>query len=276
MTAKDGVELAALEKNTYYDKELQRVVTNYPFRRDPSVLTDNYAQAVQLARGLEKRLIKSGMLEAYNAQLREMLERECLRLLTEEELKNWDGLINYVSHHGVEKPQSGSTPLRIVANSSLDNNWSGASYKSCLIKGPNALTPLLEVLCTFRFLECIIAWDIRKAYNAVFIALIHHHLRRLVWRWGKLQEEFQIYALSRVHFGDRPAGLALQLAKDYARKEGHAICPETAKALGKGSYVDDSVAGGSAEFVERLRGIATCTDGVFHYTGTVAQIHKLV
>merc|ERR1712015_527754 len=129
-----------------------------------------------------------------------MLERECLRILSLDEMEKWKGLVNYVSHHGVDKPASGSTPLRIVANSSLDNNWSGNSYNSCLIKGPNAPTPLLEVLYTFRFLEFIVVWDIHKAYNGVFIAL------------------------ARVHFGDRPAGLALQLAKDYARKEGAHIC----------------------------------------------------
>ena len=106
-----------LEKTTEYDRENKRVIANYPFCKDPSVLTDNYEQAVQQARGLEKRLIRCGMLEAYNAVLRDMLERQCLRLLTEEELENWRGLINYVSHHGVEKPKSSTTPLCIVANS---------------------------------------------------------------------------------------------------------------------------------------------------------------
>ena len=153
MTTKDQLELKALEETTEYDRKNRRVIANYPFCKDPSILTDNYEQAFQLARGLEKRLIRCGMLEAYNAVLRDMLERQCLRLLTEEELENWRGLINYVSHHGVEKPKSSTTPLRIVANSSLDSNWSGNSYNSCLVKGPNAVTPHLEVLCTWRVLE---------------------------------------------------------------------------------------------------------------------------
>ena len=75
MSTRDGVELKALEENTHYDREQKKVITNYPFKKDPSVLTDNYDQAVQLARGLEKRLIRSGMLEAYNEQLRDMLTR---------------------------------------------------------------------------------------------------------------------------------------------------------------------------------------------------------
>ena len=68
----------------------------------------------------------------------------------------------------------------------------------------------------------------------------------------------------------------MQLAKDYARKEGAHICPDTAEALKKGSYVDDSVAGGSKQFVDKLVGNVTEENGQFKYDGTVVQFYDLI
>ena len=60
-------------------------------------------------------------LERYNEQMRDMIERGAIRRIRMEELEAWEGPGNYISHHGVTKPESTSTKLRIVSNSSLDN-----------------------------------------------------------------------------------------------------------------------------------------------------------
>ena len=127
--------------------------------------------------------------------------------MSKEELDNWKGLTNYVSHHAVLKPGSTTTPVRFVSNSSLDNNWSGVSYNDCLVKGPNALTPLREVLTTWRTYQHCIVWDISKAYNAIQSTEEHWHMRKLLWRWGKIDEPWDVYVIKMVHFGDRPAAM---------------------------------------------------------------------
>ena len=115
--------------------------------------------------------------------------------MSKEELDNWKGLTNYVSHHAVLKPGSTTTPVRFVSNSSLDNNWSGVSYNDCLVKGPNALTPLREVLTTWRTYQHCIVWDISKAYNAIQSTEEHWHMRKLLWRWGKIDEPWDVYVI---------------------------------------------------------------------------------
>ena len=45
--------------------------------------------------------------------------------LSEAEVEGWDGPVKYISHHGVLKPSSVSTALRVVSNSSLKNTQSG-------------------------------------------------------------------------------------------------------------------------------------------------------
>ena len=80
--------------------------------------------AVAKMKSTERRLTKLGLQYSglYNYQIQDMAERQVARKLSVEEINNYEGLVHYVHHHEVLKPDSSSTPLRIVFNSS-------ASYK---------------------------------------------------------------------------------------------------------------------------------------------------
>ena len=54
--------------------------------------------------------------------------------LEKEEMENWQGPVNYVSHHSVVKETNTSNKLRIISNSSLNNNNTGLSLNDCLPK----------------------------------------------------------------------------------------------------------------------------------------------
>ena len=68
------------------------------------------------------------------------------------------GAVNYISHHGVLKPGSTTTKLRVVSNSSLDNNNSGLSLNNCLPKGPNTLVPLIQSTIAWSRQENSTVW----------------------------------------------------------------------------------------------------------------------
>merc|ERR1711867_57362 len=95
---------------------------------------------------VQKRLVKNSLPETYNNVIREYIERGVFRLLSKEEMDDWDKAVNYMTHHGVPKPSSTITALRVVRNSSLNNNNRGVSFNDLLPKGPNALVPLLQAL----------------------------------------------------------------------------------------------------------------------------------
>ena len=66
----------------------------------------------------EKRLAKHAThAEVYQKQIEDMVDREVARKLTLKELKEYKGPIPYISHHEVLKPDSKSTPVKIVFNS---------------------------------------------------------------------------------------------------------------------------------------------------------------
>ena len=78
------------------------------------------SQASTLAERTEKRLSKDpNTAKLYNEQFHELIDRGVLVEISEEELKSYKGPVAYVNPHEVYKPESASTPVRIVIDSSL-------------------------------------------------------------------------------------------------------------------------------------------------------------
>ena len=136
-----------------------------------------------------------------------------IRKLTQEEMNDYNGPVSFVTHHGVLKPDSVTTPLRVVTNTSLKNRNTGISPNSCMQEGPNALSSLLEVLLGFRLCEVALVYDMTKAYQSIKTGDVERNVRRIVWRWGNLDANCEIYGYEVVTFGDQVVGLILELVK---------------------------------------------------------------
>ena len=189
---KEQEELQMMRNSLTYEKENQHVVVTYPFIGDANKLRDNKYQVVGMAARYEKKLIKTGMMENYNGVLQEYIDRRTLVPVSEEEIKmhkDEGGLINYIGHHGVEKDNSVTTPLRMVANSATKNCNTGPSVNDLWPKGPNSLSNLLKVLLRWRCYQVALVWDLSKAYRSIHTTKREKFLRLIVWRFGKLKEE---------------------------------------------------------------------------------------
>ena len=101
-----------IEKNMSIDTEGCKITFKSPLIKDAGLLTDNKQQAVGMAADLERRLKKIGQLESYNTELKEFINRGVVKELSCEDMEQWKGPINYISHHGVPKPGSETTKLR--------------------------------------------------------------------------------------------------------------------------------------------------------------------
>ena len=245
-----------------------QIHVSYPFRRDPNCLPNNRNAVVKMAEKMETRLLKSGFYETYNQEIQKALDRGAAIKLTEQEIADWKGPVNYIAQHGVIQ-DSVTTPFRVVSNSSLKNGT--YSLNECLIRGPNSLNSMLDISLRFRCHQEGMVFDLTKAYNRLKTGPVERHLRRFVWRFSP-KDDWIDFALDSVAFGDLPAANCLEIGRNKTAEAGSHIDANAARKLKNDSYVDDGVTGGSIEEVSRMKG-ERLGDGSF--SGTIPQILKL-
>ena len=234
-TIKQERELALIESGLTHDGH--RWLSRYPWLKDPEELPNNYGAALSMLKSLEHRLNKSKRHLVYQEQIRDMLNRGVAERVTEEELAAYRGPVYYLSHHDVLKPDSESTPVRIVFNSSL--KFRGHVLNDYWAKGPDLLNNLLGILLRFRENEVAIAGDIRKMYHSVLISELDQHTHRFIWRDMENYRKPDVYKIKRVSFGDRPAGAIAAIALRNTALLSEDEFPIASMTICNNAYVDD-------------------------------------
>ena len=257
----ENIELKAIEDGLSLDMSAGVWVAEYPFKVDPDILVNNRSQAIVMMKNLEKRLVKNKVLDDFNAQFQDTIDRGVFKLLEDD---RYEGPINYVSL--VDAYKSGdhvTTPIRLCMNSSL--KYQGHSLNELLMKGPAALNELFGVLLNFRHYKIGFVKDLQKFYQTVHSCERDQHLRRVVWRFGDVNKEPSTYLTTRVNFGDRPAGTVAQVALRNTVHMYQSIHPIAAKQIVEGSYVDDTL--GGAEDRDQASHIAGKMDEIVSHGG---------
>lgn len=169
-SVKEERELSLITKGLSHDPEKNRWIAAYPWVKPPENLPNNLSVSLARLRSTEKRLTKRGAeyTKTYGDQVQYMVVRGVARKLTDEEMRNYEGPVHYIPHHEVLKPESKSTPIRIVFNSSA--SYMGHVLNDYYAKGPDTLSDLFSILLRFREKPVAITGDISKMYNSVLIS----------------------------------------------------------------------------------------------------------
>ena len=201
-----------------------------------------------------------------------MIVQRALTELPEDDTKSWTGPAHYVSLQHVLKPESPTTPLRIVTNSSLSDR-NGNSLNSILMKGPNPLSDQRDVVSRWRCYEVGLSTDLTKAYFSMKTGELEMHVRRVPWRYCKLGEKWRIFGYRTVNFGDKPAGVYLDIVLKRVADQFEAIDGVAAQKIINDRYVDDLATGGSDSEVQRMIGDdGSSSENKFETNGTLSQI----
>ena len=91
-----------------------------------------------------------------------------------------NNVINYIPWSAVWKPNSLSTPCRIVFDASKPTD-SGFSLNDILAKGTNNMNRLVEILIRWSLHTTAFHTDIRKMYNSVRLQEHHWCLQWYIW-----------------------------------------------------------------------------------------------
>ena len=213
-------------------------IMEYPWKRDPSCLPDNYVQVLKKLESTERRLMKQpDHASSYDMQIIEMEEMKFSRKLTEQEKKEWKGPVHYVAHHAVLRPEKKSTPIRIVFNSSA--SFKGHTLNDYWFKVPDLLNNLFGVVLRFRENTVAVCGDITKMYHMVAIPPVDQHVHRFLWRNFETGCEPDTYEKAVLTFGDRPAPTMAITVMHKTAKLKQDDKPKAAEAIINNAYVDD-------------------------------------
>ena len=100
---------------------------------------------------------------------------------------------------------------------------------------------LVGVLMWFRERECGVTGDIRKMYHTVKICLRDQHVHRFLWWNMKSDQRPDIFVMTAVSFGDRPATAIATMVLQKTAAQRKDEYPEAAQTILENSYVDDIV-----------------------------------
>ena len=213
-------------------------MVSYPWKNDPKNLPDNRNQAMKRLEATERRLERnSEHAKAYDQQIMEMNELNFARKLEEKEVNDYQGPVHYIAHHSVVKPESKSTPVRIVFNSS--SVYQGHCLNDYWLKGPDLLNNLFGVILRFRENQVALSADISKMYHRVLIPLEDQHVHRFLWRNMETSRPPDTYVMNVLTFGDKPAPAMAQIALKKTAEERENINPRAAQAVKDNTYMDD-------------------------------------
>ena len=151
-------------------------------------------------------------------------------------MEDYSGPKFYISHHEVLKPESKSTPCRIVLNSSA--NFRGHILNECYAKGLDMLNNFLGVLLRFRERAIAMVGDIGKMFHAIDIPIVDQMTHRFLWR--DLEErEPDTYAMTSVNMGDRPSGTIAMIALCKTAEMSKGKAAQACETIISNSYMDD-------------------------------------
>ena len=239
-------------------------VVSYPWKRDPALLPDNKSQAIKKLEATERRLMKNPEhAQAYDKQMVEMNEMAFSRKLSKQELEGYRGPVHYISHHEVLRPESKSTPVRIVFNSSAV--FRGHRLNDYWMKGPDLLNDLFGVVLRFRENEIAFIGDMSKMYLRIRIPEADQHVHRFLWRNLQTDREPDVYVKTVLSFGDKPAPAMAQIALRKTADEAREDFPEAAQVLKDKTYMDDICDSVCTE--EEARELTKCIDSVLETGG---------
>ena len=175
----------------------------------------------------------------YGQQICEMISRNACRKVSKSELESYKGPIYYIAHHAVFKPESKSTPCRIVFNSSA--NIKGHVLNDYYCKGPDMLNTLIGILIRFRENYIAIVGDVSKMFHSIKIPLQDQMTHLFLWRNLETNREPDTYAMTAVNMGDRPSATIAITALKKTAEMSETEYPIACKAIKNNSYMDDII-----------------------------------
>ncbi|XP_061395049.1 uncharacterized protein LOC133330652 [Musca vetustissima] len=239
----EDIHCENIYKNTVKRNSEGRYVVDLPFKEElqaKAAFTSNRFIALsQFLRNEQSMSRKPEFKAMYDSVIQEYLSLGHMELV--ESIPSNNKPCFYLPHHGVFKPESVTTRLRVVFNGSCPTA-TGKSLNDWLYVGPVLQKDIISLILQWRLYKFVFNADISKMYRQILINPKHANFQRIVYRPSP-DEEIKDYKLKTVTFGLNCAPyLALRTLQQLAQDEEDRF-PIGAKILRENMYVDDVLVG---------------------------------
>lgn len=150
------------------------------------------------------------------------------------------GKFFYIPHHGILRPDSKTTPLRVVFDGSAKDGR-GQSLNDTLLSGPKLQKSIFDLLLRFRWHTVVFTGDIKQMYRQFLVPPEDADYQRILWRAAP-DEPIRDYRLLTVTYGVSSA--PYQALRSVAQLAEEPDCgSRAATVLRRDIYTDDIVTG---------------------------------
>ncbi|XP_050061681.1 uncharacterized protein LOC126551703 [Aphis gossypii] len=221
-----------------------RFMVSLPFRTASPLLGDSKFAAIRRFQALENRLNQDPPLQRQYADfMQDYLDAGHMELIPPEQVGNV--FHYYIPHHCVLRPESSTTKLRVVFNTSARTS-AGYSLNESLYTGPKLQPDIQVVLLRARLWKYVFMTDIKQMYRQIMVRPADRDYLRILWRFSK-DTPVQEYRLCTVTYGTSAAPFqALRTLQELATVDGK-LFPSAASILLNDTFVDDILTGANTE-----------------------------
>lgn len=243
-----------------------RFIVPLPFVDPSNKPFFSHSRAIALKRllSLEKKLnFNPSFRKAYMSFMEDYAD--CNHLVEVEPPNDDVGNFYYIPHHGILRPESVSTPLRVVFDAS-SKDAKGISLNDTLLPGPKLQTNIFDLLVRFRWHAIVFTGDVKQMYRQILVPPEDADYQRILWRpdpVGPVRD----YRLVTVTYGVSCAPYQALRTISQLAQVSEPDFPRGSAVLSRDIYVDDIVSGtDSVESALSLRSelSAILSSGGFH------------
>lgn len=215
----------------------ERFRTGLLWKEDKVELPNSFMMAKRRLIFLERKMLKDPELALnLNSQMAAYVAKGYARKLTTQELQTVYPRTWYLPVFVVTN-QNKPGKVRMVWDAAAEVN--GVSLNSKLLKGPDQLTSLQQILYGFRQRAVAIGGDIEEMFHQIQIDPEDQHSQRFLWRGGDAKKEPETFIMQVMTFGATCSPSSAHFVKNINAAEFAKQFPRAAKAITDHHYVDD-------------------------------------
>lgn len=211
-----------------------RYRTGLLWRYENFELPESYGMARRRLECLENK--KPETIKVINDTIQDYIKKGYARKLKKEEAADHKQRHWYLPVFTVTYPKK-PDKHRMVFDAAA--KVKGVSLNSMLLKGPDLLVSLVEVLRRFREKRYAVCGDIREMFHQIEIRTDDQNCQRFLWRNGDRSKEPEVYIMRVMTFGAACSPCSAHFIKNLNAAEFSKQFPRAAEAIIKNHYMDD-------------------------------------